>query len=113
RKVFHVSPFIPAEAEYRFRFRAPEERAQLYITEYTDNRPLLKASVGGKRVPLTDARLISMFARLPFMTLKIVAMIHWQALKIWRRGGRFHPMPGDGLYQGSERVTQGWSVHSR
>ncbi|HET7174679.1 MAG TPA: DUF1365 domain-containing protein [Gammaproteobacteria bacterium] len=156
RKVFHVSPFMPAEAEYRFRFREPAQRLSVYISEYEMHgrierepaqagsaeaspgvyrtgrvvkaqeglsqgngatplaeRPLLEASIAGKRLPLTDARLISMFARLPFMTLKVMAMIHWQALKIWRRGGRFHRMPEGGLYQGSERVTQGWSVHGR
>lgn len=113
RKVFHVSPFMPAEAEYRFRFRQPGERIQVYIDQHTDNQLLLKASIGGKRLPLTDARLISMFGQLPFMTLKVMAMIHWQALKIWRRGGRFHRMPQGGLYQGSGRVTQGWSVHGR
>ena len=113
RKVFHVSPFIAADIEYRFHFQEPGERLCVYIDAHTDKRSLLRTSIVGKRLPLTDARLISMFARLPFMTLKVMATIHWQALKIWRRGGRFHSMPGDGLYQGSERVTQGWNAHGR
>ena len=113
RKMFHVSPFIGPEAEYRFSFRKPGERMRVFIDEYADNRSLLKASIHGQRFPLSDARLLYMFWYLPFMTLKVMAAIHWQALKIWRRGGRFHRMPAYGLYQGSEKETQGWSAHGR
>lgn len=112
-KVFHVSPFMPPDMEYRFHFQEPGERLGVYIEAGAHERRLLKASIGGKRLPLTDARLMGMFGRLPFMTLKVMATIHWQALKIWRRRGRFHRMPANGLYQGSERVTQGWSAHGR
>jgi len=113
RKVFHVSPFIQPEAEYRFHFQEPGGRVRVFIDEYADNQPLLKASIGGVRQVLSDATLIHMFSRLPFMTLKIIVMIHWQALKIWMRGGRFHRMPRSGLYRGSERITEGWSAPGR
>jgi len=113
QKVFHVSPFIQPEAEYRFRFQRPGDRVRVVIDQYADNEPLLKATVGGERRPLTDATLWGMFLRLPFMTFKIIAAIHWQALRIWLHGGRFHRMPRSGLYKGSERVTEGWSTPAR
>lgn len=113
RKVFHVSPFIQPEAEYRFHFEEPGERVRVLIDQHANNQPLLKATIGGERRPLTDATLWHMFLRLPFMTFKIIAAIHWQAVKIWLKGGRFHRMPKSGLYQGSERVTQGWSAPGR
>lgn len=112
-KVFHVSPFIQPEAEYRFHFQEPGKRVRVLIDQYTDNKPLLKATVGGERRPLTDATLMKLWLRLPLMTFKIIAAIHWQALKIWLSGGRFHRMPRSGLYRGSERVTQGWSAPGR
>lgn len=110
RKVFHVSPFIQPEAEYRFHFRQPEERFNVFIDERANGEPLLKAGIGGVRLPLTDTKLIYMFGRLPFMTLKIMLMIHWQAIKIWLRGGRFHRMPKTGLYAGTDEATPGWIV---
>lgn len=113
RKVFHVSPFMDSELEYRFHFQEPAERMRVFIDVQADNQPLLKASIHGRQMPLTDARLIYMFWRLPFMTLKVMAMIHWQALKIWSKGGRFHRMPARGLYQGSEQVTEGWTTPAR
>ncbi|MGE5625041.1 MAG: DUF1365 domain-containing protein [Bacillota bacterium] len=109
-KVFHVSPFVPSEAEYRFRFREPKERMRVYINEFAGGTALLQASIAGSRLPLTDATLLYMFARLPFMTLKVIAAIHWQALKIWLRGGRFHRMPKAGLYAGTLNETDGWTA---
>ena len=113
RKVFHVSPFIQPEAEYRFHFREPGERVRVFIDEHADGRPLLKASVGGVRLPLTDAKLLYMFLRLPFMTLQIMALIHWQAIKIWLKGGKFHRMPKRGLYVGDQKVSQGWMTQGK
>ena len=111
RKVFHVSPFIPPEAEYRFRFQEPAERVRVYINELIDGKPVLKASVGGSRLPFTDAKLLSMFARLPFMTLKIIGAIQWKALKIWFKGARFHRMPRAGLYIDDQKVKAEWTAH--
>ena len=108
RKVFHVSPFVSPEAEYRFCFHEPGERVRVYIKEFTSSEHLLDASIGGRRVPLTDARLLYMFGRMPFMTLKVVAAIHWQGLKLWLRRARFHRMPRTGLYAGSLSETDGW-----
>lgn len=110
RKVFHVSPFIGPEAEYSFSFLEPAKRMRVCIDEQVDDRSLLKASIHGRQFPLTDARLLYMFWRLPFMTLKVIAMIHWQALKIWLGGGRFYRSPKSGLYQGKEQVTDGWTT---
>ena len=100
-KVFHVSPFIGPQAEYRFRFDAPAERVRIHIGEFADDRLLLQASLSGARVPLTDARLLQLFWRIPLMPFKVMAAIHWQAWKIWLRGGRFHRTPPGGLYTGT------------
>jgi len=102
-KVFHVSPFIGPEAEYRFRFQEPAQRMRVYINELSEGVPVLHAAVGGVQVPLTDGSLLALFWRIPFMPFKIMAAIHWQALKIWLRGGRFHRMPPQGLYSAEAR----------
>jgi DUF1365 family protein len=105
RKVFHVSPFIQPEAEYRFHFLQPQERLNVFIDAHVAGESLLKAGISGLRMPLTDTKLIYMFGRLPFMTLKIMLMIHWQAIKIWLRGGRFHRMPENGLYKDASKAS--------
>lgn len=97
-KQFHVSPFIGPETEYRFRFHAPLAHVWIYINEFSGGAPLLQASLSGKRARLTDASIVGECLRLPFMPLKVMAAIHWQALRLWLRGARFHRMPAHGLY---------------
>ncbi|MDR3417653.1 MAG: DUF1365 domain-containing protein [Nevskia sp.] len=92
-KCFHVSPFFGASGRYRFTFGEPRERVRVAIHETRDGLPLLDATVAGERLPLRDGAILKLAARMPLMTLKVVAGIHWEALKIWIRGGRFHRKP--------------------
>lgn len=98
RKRFHVSPFIGPQSEYRFRFQEPGGRVRVYINELSDGSPLLQACIVGERAELTDTNIVGECARLPLLPLKVMAAIHWQALKLWLRGARFHRMPARGLY---------------
>ena len=53
--------------------------------------PLLAATFTGGRRPLTSAALLRSFAALPLLTFKIIAAIHWQALRLWLKGARLVP----------------------
>ena len=92
-KCFHVSPFIGMQARYRFRLFAPEERLRILIRQYQEDALMLYATQTGTRRPFDTRHLAAALLRTPLMTFKIMAAIHWQALKIWLRGGRFHPKP--------------------
>lgn len=93
-KEFYVSPFIPMDAQYSFRLRPPGEGFSLLIRERGEGGEILRASLSGRRRPLTDRELLGAFAAHPLMTLKVIAAIHWQALRLWRKGARYHPKPG-------------------
>jgi len=54
---------------------------------------MLVASQTGARRRFTDQQLLSQVLRVPLQTLKVLAAIHWQALKIWAQGARFHRKP--------------------
>lgn len=92
-KCFHVSPFFDLVGRYRFRFSEPGATVRVLIHETREGEPLLDATVAGEREALTDARLLLRVAAMPWMTLKVVVGIHWEALKIWLRGARFHKKP--------------------
>jgi len=96
-KDFHVSPFIGMQAEYDFRLSRPAERLGVLIREYEGDRLMLVASQTGSRRPFTDGQLIAQVLRVPLQTLKVLAAIHWQALKIWVQGARFHRKPAPPL----------------
>ena len=96
-KVFHVSPFMGMQMRYHFRFSSPFDRLSVAIREtdraQEDEPTVLLATHVARRQPLTDAALLRQCLAIPFLTLKVITLIHWHALKIWWRGGRFHPSP--------------------
>lgn len=89
-KEFYVSPFIPMDAQYSFRLKTPGEAFSLQIRERDAAGEILRATISGRRRPLTDRELLKAWAAHPLMTLKVIAAIHWQALRLWRKGARFH-----------------------
>lgn len=92
-KDFYVSPFVPMDAQYSFRLKAPAESFALLIRERGPEGEILRAAIAGRRRPLTDRELLKAFVAHPLMTLKVIGAIHWQALRLWRKGARFHRDP--------------------
>ena len=98
RKVFHVSPFIAPDMEYRFHLQEPGKWLRFYIDERHDGLHMFKASINAMHAPLTDARLSMSALQIPLLPFKVVAAIHWQAFKLWLRGAKFYRMPARGIY---------------
>lgn len=92
-KIFYVSPFIGMEATYRFRVREPEDRLSIHIREGDDGGDFLVATHTGARRPLGDRALLRAGLLFPLVTLKVIAAIHWQAFKLWRKGVRLQGRP--------------------
>lgn len=96
-KVFHVSPFLDMAMRYHFRINRPDERLSVVIRETAlhDSGELLTlvATHHAHRAKLSNTRLWREALRVPFLTIKVIGLIHWQALKIWLKGGRFHKSP--------------------
>jgi DUF1365 family protein len=90
-KLFYVSPFIEMAMRYHFRVRPPGECVQLRILETDRDGPLLAATFNGNRRPLNTKELLRAFFALPLVTLKIMAAIHWEALRLWLKGARLVP----------------------
>lgn len=92
-KVFHVSPFMSMDCRYRFRFSAPDEHYKVGIYEQENGKDVLNAVQVGKSVCLNNKNLLKAAAKMPFNSLKVILNIHWWALKIWLKGGKFHKTP--------------------
>ena len=89
-KIFYVSPFIDLGARYHFRMVPPGETVRLRILETENGKPLLSATFAGDARALNTASILDLAFRQPFMTLKVMAGIHWEALKLWLKGAKFH-----------------------
>ncbi len=92
-KRFHVSPFFDIEGRYRFRFRFSEASIAVRIV-YEDGRGGgLDTTIAGTRTPFTDLELARALVRRPFGAMRTTALIHWQALRLWRKGIPYRQRP--------------------
>ncbi|NIA72115.1 DUF1365 domain-containing protein [Pelagibius litoralis] len=89
-KKFYVSPFIEMASAYRFRLREPQESLSILIRQAVAEGEVLLATLTGRRVAIDHGGLWRALLRYPLMTAKVMAAIHWEALWIWRKGGRFY-----------------------
>jgi len=102
-KRFHVSPFLPLDLHYRFRIAPPAETVSVSVHVHDTEGLLVAASLAGTRTELTNRALFTTFILYPLLTLKVVAGIHWEALKLWLKGVSVWTKPEPPL----ERVTLG------
>jgi len=93
-KVFHVSPFLPMAARYRFSITLDDSRVAVSIRERTDEGDTqLLATEWGKGTRLTPRSLWRAVASMPLLTLRIAFYIRWHALALWLRGAPWYRKP--------------------
>lgn len=100
-KVFHVSPFFPLTGHYRFRFSGTPDnpiamidyRSEETVTGSPEGLSGLRTWVRGTARPLTGKSMRSALLQFPFMTLNVIARIHWQALRLWIKKTPFYSKP--------------------
>jgi uncharacterized protein len=85
-KALHVSPFNAAEGCYGFVGIPPGERVRLSIDYAQGNATVMTAHLTAIRQPLDDRQLARTFLRHPALTWKVIAGIHWEALRLWLKG---------------------------
>lgn len=102
-KAFRVSPFMPMDLGYVFHLSQTEDAIRTAIDVRDAKGGLvMTASFTGARRDLTDQNLLAAFGRIPLLTLKVVAAIHVEALKLWLKG--VAPGP-DGVTNGPSRES--------
>ncbi len=104
QKIMHVSPFQPIEGGYEFRFDVSDDRIGIWI-DYSRGQGGLIATLTGKRAPLTNRSILRAAWRRPFGARRVMALIHWQALKLWVKKATFRSQPE----APKDEVSQGWA----
>lgn len=92
QKIFHVSPFQPVDGGYTFRFDITPARVDITI-DYSRGNGGLIATLNGDRKPITNGSILRAALRRPFGSRRVLALIHWQALKLWWKGADYRPRP--------------------
>lgn len=90
-KHFYVSPFSELDLSFDFKLKTPGEMLDIHIDDRAGERRVLLSALTGRRVPLTSARLAWFTLKYPFITLKVIGLIHWHALLLWIKRLPWHP----------------------
>ncbi|MFO6424424.1 DUF1365 domain-containing protein [Motilimonas sp. KMU-193] len=92
-KVFHVSPFMDLDMKYHWRIKPPAKQLRLHMENHNSAK-LFDASLMLQRLDLTNQNLRNQVIKLPSMTIKTLAGIYWQALKLYLKKVPYIPHPG-------------------
>jgi DUF1365 family protein len=92
-KALHVSPFMAMDLEYRWRISTPGERLTVAIESRREGELVFDAHLALRRRALSRRALSGVLARYPAMTLRVLAGIYAQALRLRLKGARWHPHP--------------------
>ena len=92
-KTFHVSPFMPMDCAYDWRFTVPGDDLRVHMDVSRGGQRTFDATLTLKRRPLTGASLARVLWRYPLMTAQVVGAIHWQALRLWLKRNPVHDHP--------------------
>jgi DUF1365 family protein len=85
RKKMHVSPFMPMDIDYRWALSGPGERLSVYMANSRNGSKCFDAAMSLEQRPIDGQTLAGILIRYPFMTLKVMLGIHWEALRLWAK----------------------------
>jgi len=82
-KQMHVSPFMGMDLDYDWIFSPPSTSLVAHMNTLSAGQPFFDATLQLERRPWEARSLHRVLAMYPLITLRVIAAIHWQALKLW------------------------------
>ena len=93
QKEFHVSPFMPMDIDYDWRFSLPDKRLNVHMENYHAKSKIFDATLQLERKPISSSSLARVLLQYPFITGKVITTIYWQALKLLLNKVPFYSHP--------------------
>ncbi len=90
-KEFYVSPYLPMKLDYQWRFGVPGEHLDFSMRCVRQGQPVFDASLSLARRPIAGATRCGIWLRHPWMSVRTVASIYWQAFRLRRKGVPMYP----------------------
>jgi uncharacterized protein len=100
-KNFYVSPFSKANTWFHFILKVPGEKILQRVDDYMDEAGdrFLLSSISGNKEKFSDINLLKNFFSIPFITVKVIALIHWQAFRIYLKKIPYYKKSQDQEFQ--------------
>lgn len=93
QKEFHVSPFMPMDLMYDWRFYEKDDERKVHMILNREREKVFDATMTLEARPLTQAAMNLLPFQYGLMTLKTVSAIYYQALKLWLKRIPFFTHP--------------------
>ena len=92
-KRFHVSPFLPMDMRYDWRFSEPADTLDVHMENRDGDALVFDATLTLRRQPITGLNLARALLAFPRSTFKVTFAIYWQALRLLLKRTPFHTHP--------------------
>ena len=81
-KEFHVSPFMQMDMQYDWRFTKPGEKLNVHMINKDKENKVFDATLQFNKKELSSYQSARVLMLFPFMTIKVIVGIYWQAFKL-------------------------------
>lgn len=92
-KIFHVSPFMPMTLKYDWRFTSPSMNLTVHMNNFEDGNKIFDATLSLARRSFTGFNAARALVLYPFLTIKVIIAIYWQAFRLFIKKIPFHTHP--------------------
>lgn len=104
-KEFHVSPFNPLAMNYHWHSTTPDKTLAVHLENWQDDKKIMDATMTLKREVLNKKSMNLILIRFPWMTVKIISAIYWQAMQLWWKGLPIYDHPQKSLNESAIKIT--------
>lgn len=93
QKAMHVSPFLGMNYEYHMQCKHDADQLIVQLENWQADKKHFDATLSLHARPINSKNMALMLLKYPFMTGKVIAAIHWQALRLFKKRAKFYPHP--------------------
>jgi len=92
-KQFHVSPFMPMNLEYQWKFTITHEQVFISMNLKQEKQSIFNATLKLQGQALDRRTANQIPFRYPFACLKVISAIYWNAFRLWLKRIPFYEHP--------------------